>query len=333
MISGYLIFRVIDKVYSSSSVAVARFYINRFLRIFPLYIIVALATFILAIYFNDFKQGVGAGNGFDRFYSQEVMQWPSSFLGTIRHFLAPGLSFQVVPWLSFSSVLIPQGWTIGIELGFYLFAPIMVLLIKWKKLIIFPIVLGSLVLAGVILGACSDVISLDFYFYKNFFSGLLFFVLGGCAYFLKIKNKNHIIYYISTSVLGGVIILLAAPFHAVLFGREPVFEIFLLGMVLLLMLMFTILINTSDAADGGGLSFLGNLSYGIYLNHMLVIAVLSSIDSILINNWIAQNSLSFCYLVVLVSSLCAIGLFNLVEKPLGKLRLRIREPLIAVKSV
>ena len=122
-ISGFLIFQVLDRVYLSEARGIPRFFANRFVRIVPLYLVYTVLTFTMV-------RGLGpqaivdpAGRpilqGLDR-GSVELLIENATF--------APDIEMvDSMPVVQFTPMLIPQGWSIGVEGTFYLLAPLVVL--------------------------------------------------------------------------------------------------------------------------------------------------------------------------------------------------------------
>ena len=132
MISGFLISYVLveRKVYKSTR----SFYINRYLRIYPIYFVVALlslATFVFASaigkevdFFKVYRDAPFAANILLVFSNATIFfqDWVMFSAVENREFVfsANFLKSEVV---LYPALLVPQAWTLGVELTFYLMAP------------------------------------------------------------------------------------------------------------------------------------------------------------------------------------------------------------------
>ena len=132
MISGFLISHVLveRKTYSS----INSFYINRYLRLYPIYFLVALLSLLVFVF--------AAANGKDVVFFQVYRDAPVAAnillgISNATIFFQDWVMFSAVKQkeLVFSSdffksevvlypgLLVPQAWTLGVELAFYLIAP------------------------------------------------------------------------------------------------------------------------------------------------------------------------------------------------------------------
>lgn len=135
MISGFLISYVLveSKAYHSRR----DFYINRILRLYPMYIIVAFATFVALILQYNFIA-----------IPSTFLVWNESPFAAKTLLLISNLILFGQDWIMFLAIkdgnlvfgenfqnseiflpgalLVPQAWTLGVELTFYLIAPFVV---------------------------------------------------------------------------------------------------------------------------------------------------------------------------------------------------------------
>ena len=139
LVSGFYIALILDKTYKSKRI----FYLNRILRLYPIYLIVCLLVLLTSI----FRRGV-AENLFD--YSPFVL-----LISTLSNLTLIGTD-----WLMFfdtsnggiqltSSVVtgdrmrdllwIAPAWSLGIEITFYAMAPI---LCKWRSRFLLATIIG-----------------------------------------------------------------------------------------------------------------------------------------------------------------------------------------------
>ena len=132
MISGFLISYVL--VERRAYPSVKNFYINRYLRLYPIYVVVALLSLMV------FALAALSGNEVAFFRVYQEAPWTAGVLLVVSN-----LSLFLQDWVMFAGVknsslvfstnflnsdvalyqglLVPQAWTLGVELSFYLLAP------------------------------------------------------------------------------------------------------------------------------------------------------------------------------------------------------------------
>lgn len=134
VLSGYLIAHVLLGRYASDGrPAVLRFYVSRFLRILPLYWLILL---LMALLYGLIGLSGGAVHGFRLFENLTLL----------------GVGLQLFGWggnplggLGISQILLlPQVWTIGLDLLFYLVAPFVLPYPLLRRLLLLT---GAVVLA------------------------------------------------------------------------------------------------------------------------------------------------------------------------------------------
>jgi peptidoglycan/LPS O-acetylase OafA/YrhL len=136
IISGFLISYVL--VERKSYGDIRTFYINRYLRLYPIYFAVAALTLVELIltssdYFQTYKE-LPASSDVLLIFSNLFLfgqDWVM-FAAVQGHRLVFALDFTKTDVLLWHLLLVPQGWTLGVELSFYLLAPF----VLFKKRII-----------------------------------------------------------------------------------------------------------------------------------------------------------------------------------------------------
>ena len=122
-ISGFLIFQVLDRVYLDEPRGVPRFFLNRFVRLIPLYLLYTLLTLAMVRWLGPTAIVDPAG----RRILQGVDGESLALLVESATFDPAAHMVSSMPVLEFTPDLIPQGWSIGVEVAFYLMAPLVVL--------------------------------------------------------------------------------------------------------------------------------------------------------------------------------------------------------------
>ena len=288
LISGYVMAGLIRRHYAQPQAASA-FYLDRAIRLLPQYLFYILLTLAWHLYSR-------ADNYFLSRIPGPVDLFNNLSVVPLNYYMFNG---------SDRYTLIPPAWSLGAEVQFYLLAPFLLL---WPKRL-FGIGLIGL---AVYLAALSGVINSDWFGYRLLPGVLLFFVLGA---FLQHQHQKHqhgrarsmTIGVAAAVVLGAVLLnfngILRAPYN---------FET-LLGLILGLALLQTLAKRSSNRWD----SLAGDISYGVFLNHFLILWTLYP-----------QGVTSIQWPVFLALSIVLSWLSQrLIEQPLIKLRHRFRKPL------
>ena len=326
VISGFLISYILIEAKTYRSVI--SFYKNRFLRLFPIYWFVALLTllalFLASFIFNHTHQNISTFEslGFDGkvslalsnllIFGQDWIMFTGVRNGDFQ--LVTNFRESEVPvW---TGLLVPQAWTLGVELSFYLIAPF--LLIRRKLLI-------SLLLCSLLLRAYLIYIGLgtkDPWTYRFFPTELALFLLGACSHqFLKPFYEKKDLLTERLSILLTVAIFLYCSVLFLLPYRS--FNTIALIAVFILLLPYFFKFQSSNRWD----SKIGELSYPIYISHWLVIwtaGFLLNKLSIEINLMDKNKveSLIIVLITVIVSQLINLSIGRFVEKYRAKVKVQ-----------
>ena len=275
MISGFLISYVLVelKVYPN----LRSFYINRYLRLYPIYFFVALLT--LMTFFLIPAIG-NTANFFDTYSTLPESAYLLLIISNLTLFFQDWILFfgveakklMFIVNLSTSGValwhglLVPQAWTLGVELTFYLLAPF----ILFKKYIFIPILLGSILLRIylVFIGLGTE----DPWTYRFFPTELSLFLLGALAhqllmpiYLKRLGPRISICSKLATFFL----IIVSLIFSFIPLGE--VIKSIALFSIFFLLLPLTFIFQENFKWD----RWIGDLSYPIYISHMFVLYCLS----------------------------------------------------------
>ena len=179
VISGFLITMVLNerKQYQS----VGNFYLSRYLRLWPSYFVIAVASFLI------YGKGLVAGLA-NMQWSTIMFIWISNctiffqdlffFLKFRDGFLVPATYWSAgQPPFVHDFLIVPQCWTLGVELTFYLIAPF-VCRSPWRVAGLFLFGLGARLAIGALV-----VPKYDLWQYRFSPAEMTLFALGGLAYF------------------------------------------------------------------------------------------------------------------------------------------------------
>ena len=287
LISGYVMAGLIQRYYSQPSQAPA-FYLDRAIRLLPQYL----------------------------FYCGLVLAWQLStqsttpFLGSVSPGVGNLLNNLLIVPLNYYMyngsdryTLIPPAWSLGAEVQFYFLAPFLLL---WPKRLLY---IGFLSLVVYLTALCGFINS-DWFGYRLLPGVLLFFVLGALLQHQHQLSQHNraLAMTIGVTFLAGLALVLLYLNDTL---RQPYNFETLVGLMLGLILLHTLATRSPTRWD----ELAGNISYGVFLNHFLIIWVLypQGVNTAQLPGFL-MLSMVFSWLSQ-----------RLVEQPLLKLRYRFRK--------
>lgn len=309
IISGFYMGLILDGKYKSK----ITFYTNRFLRIFPLYWTVLFITLLLGITKLLFHVGSSETALTHYFtYSTHLTGIYAFFEGI--NFLLRNLTLIVTKdYVAMTQNLAPgyliinQAWTLQIELLFYLVAPFMFLI---RRNFIAFVFLYGIIFYGII--EPFNIFSNTLIY--SFLSFFIYFCLGICSYryiYKNIKDINtnkiswallifFVLFIVFSKAFPQALQLPETPFPYGLFGFYIPFAIGI---------SFIFKLTKNSRID----RFIGELSYPIYISHMLFAKIIFSFP---LPNIQGLNSL----LVAVPTILFSICLVKFVQNPIDRFR-------------
>lgn len=274
VLSGFLItYLLLEEKRVSNTVEVKKFYMRRILRIWPLYYFLVILGFFVLHHIPLFEV-----------LSQEDEFFKHYWLNLITYiFLLPNLSFafvmEAVPNLG-------HLWSIGVEEQFYLLWP---LLLKYSKK---PMRTLWTFLLGVLAFKLLSLLAIRIFFpgpppdpdlmifspvetFKRFVGSLKFeaMAIGGIGagwVFYRREQLLSILYQKSVQWLA----LLAIPLIVLLTPVKLYSALYLLFSIPFLVIILNVATNPDCVyrLQGPVLNYLGKISYGIYMYHLICIA-------------------------------------------------------------
>ncbi len=278
VLSGFLItYLLLKENNQTKTISVKNFYLKRVLRIWPLYfLLVALGTLILPVAFNAFNIDY---------------KFPYTFADSWYYFV---FFMPALVTYHFGTHLLQPLWSIGVEEVFYLiWAP----LIKFLKKHILMLLLGLIVIKSII----------NYLVYPLGESSLLYYMVNHCFTFedMAVGGLGAYFLFQRKSEISALTIY-KKPFQILIYGLLITYILFdkniewtlwrglfgtpvfsrLVYDFLCLYLIIGISLNKNNLFKirSKKLSYLGEISYGIYMYHMLVIFGIV----LILKNWLAN---------------------------------------------
>lgn len=294
-VSGFLIFWAYDR-----NPILKKYMINRSLRLYPaLYICLALTIFMLLI------SSSGKFINHKEFYAWILTQ--ISFF----QFYTPDI-------LRFWGVGTPNGslWTIAVEVQFYILVPLLFLLFKLIKR---EILLLSLIIISIFLNFIFSTIPENIFqkltfvsiapYLFNFLIGSLFYI-----YWDKLRKviENKFFFWFFSYILYVTILGEVLGYSLLAYQMDNILQVFSVFFLAFVILSFAFsfknlsenLLNNND------------ISYGIYIYHMLVVNTLVEMNFI--------NEIKYLILVFIVTIILAYASWKIIEKPALGLKNKIK---------
>ena len=285
LLSGYVMTVLVEKHYRRIR-AVPRFYLDRMARLFPQFLFYAMAA-ALCIYYA----------GVVTPYTDQLTP-----LGVSLNLAMLPLGYYM--WWAEGELLIPQAWSLGLEMSFYLVIPWMLILLS-KKIMVFFAALSMIVY----LVAYRGLIDSDIYGYRLLPGTLFIFIVGSSFSWKDSCSKKFRGFSL---VFAGVLLVFAYNNESIY--KLPYTKEVLLGLVFGIMALSLLKEKRFSRVD----EFFGDLSYGVFLNHFLIIW--------LMKKYFLIDTFGFVGLSSLISLSCvlAVGSYFLLELPALRWRHKIR---------
>lgn len=226
IISGYVITKLISSKFPNKC-DIKEFYYDRALRLFPQFIFYLILTSALYLIFDG----------------TEKMSISQFF---VNAFMLPLNTFAVY---NNDYIIVPQSWSLGLELQFYLLIPFILLSKKKAAWAVASIIL--------FLPAYLGIVNTDYFGYRMLTGTLFIFLLGSMM--AGNERRSLWIIYAVSAVMLVLSVSLEGLSHE--FNKEVLSGV-LIGVPTVWLLFKVKIRNKWD-------SLAGDLSYGVYLNHLM----------------------------------------------------------------
>lgn len=292
VLSGFLItYLLLDEINLTTKINMKNFYIRRILRIFPLYYLILIFSFFILPNFTFFSFP-DKPISFENFPLKQLILYFTMF---------PNLAaanFSSIPFAS-------QSWSIGTEEQFYLIWPIIFILFPKRKI-------QMIILTIIIYLIIKFFLKNNNTFLYNFW--MLFNIdcmaIGGVIAYIKFNNLPILKYLINTrTFILTLIFLLMLILFGINFGFFH-YEIYA-SLFSILILNLACNKNISNLLEFKILDYLGKISYGLYMYHVIAIFIIIKITN---------NSLLIYLFSILSTIIIAHISYNYFEKPFLKMK-------------
>jgi len=296
-VSGYLMTSVLQKVYGYDSKGSANFWINRLLRIFPSYYVVALTAFLIISIFPR-----------DAVLYTPAYKISSQIIDVLGNVLLFPFEFYQPKFR-----LIPPSWSIGVELLAYFLLWLFISRSKYRAIATFILSLGYVGYAYWAALTWSDR-------YFPLSAALLPFSIGAMIYYFLPEIKNFFYKLPRWMILLSILLLLT---HLIVAEKIPWYPLGA-GFYVNLILMAFVVAQLAVLESGNDLvkrvdAFLGNLSYPLFLTHSLVGFVVSLIFTPHLQYGLSL--LAFSYPLTIIASIL---ISKYIDEPIQIFRVRRR---------
>lgn len=276
-ISGFYMALVLSSKYNTGSPRV--FYFNRILRIYPTYLIILIATIFLNLSLN----ATFYYKAQELYQSFRLMNVPTIIILAVTNlfivgqdwliptaisevggglYFAPHFREELLPTQRF--FLLPQSWSIGLEVVFYFMAPYLAKLQLKYLIFITLMIMGAKLIFAVNFG-----LNYDPWTYRFFPFELATFLLGMISYKIY-KLKIHWINSFSYKKTMLTILVLCLIAYRYVFQENSTYSyLLMIGFNCLLPFIFSL------SKDSRWDSQIGQMSYPIYLVHFFWIQLLN----------------------------------------------------------
>jgi peptidoglycan/LPS O-acetylase OafA/YrhL len=314
IISGFYMSLVLNEKYIGKNNSYKLFLSNRLLRLLPIYWIVLILTIVASLYIGFTSNGTYWA-GLQQYY----LYYKSVGFASMMYLVLTNIFLIGQDWITFLGLniqsgnlfftsnfwhtdpqvykflIVPQAWTIGVEILFYLIAPFVV---KRTPLVVFTIILISLSIRIILV---SVGLQNDPWNYRFFPNELMFFLLGNMSYriYKFIESKE-----ISRQLLLTIFILLFAI--TVLYTKIVIpYKMIWYFILFFLSIPFIFKFSRNFKWD----SVIGDLSYPVYISHMLIAMFIHKLGSI--NSLVGSG-----FTVAILSIAFSVLLNKFISKPI-----------------
>ncbi|HPT37004.1 MAG TPA: acyltransferase [Methanothrix sp.] len=293
----------------------AKFYLRRFFRIAPLF-------YILLIYvLLD-----------DLILQKGTVSW----LEALANFT---FTFNLVPY--YSSSLFSDGWTVGVEMLFYLILPLIFMRVNniWRSFILFIGIYWISVACRMFLGTIvgEDIMMSTNYDFYNFFHWAYIFPAGIICYMIyksylpKLRDEYRTPIALGMMLLSLIILFIFINNYPLSMALYEIYEplggltsLQSMSTVAFVLLVLSLSLHSNRFIVNRFTRFLGMISYSLYLVHPFLVDALKPTYGYIYDHTLYSTDLSLLsciFLTSLIALPASLLIYHLIESPgikLGK---------------
>ncbi|WP_018617648.1 acyltransferase family protein [Spirosoma luteum] len=317
IISGFYMTLILNEKYIGINNSYRLFITNRFLRLYPVYWSVLLLTFIYSLIdpSNNYGNEYAAFSYYLKYFHDMsftsfsflvftnvfiLFQDSVMFLGlnTSTGNLFFTQNFRQTSPLLYQFLFVPQAWSIGIEMAFYLIAP---LLVRRKLKIIITLIVLSFTLR-IILSKYG--LNLDPWSYRFFPTELAYFLIGSVSYhiYTNVRRLKIRVLYLKVCWISLLAFTFLYSFIHVPGKRYAYLFAFFIC------LPFIFILTKNWERD----KYIGELSYPIYISHIFILSCIVALKIPIIGG--------LGLTLTLMTTIISVILNELVTKKIEKVR-------------
>jgi peptidoglycan/LPS O-acetylase OafA/YrhL len=304
VLSGFLItYLLIKEKEIGNGISIKNFYLKRVLRIWPVYYLLFICGFFLLPLISRNGLLLPAIIPKPEF-------WNSFFYNFI---LLPNFS-------KVSNPIAFQSWSIGVEEQFYIFWPLLLSRINSLKklaIVMIAIVIGVYLLRATVYLNDLSIVNWPFLRVINEFFGESRFdnmAIGGLLAIFYYKNPNYKLKVLTKLLIYLAVILFLIKTWSIGFGLDNVLAALTFAGLIYIVINF----RNPVLLENSILKYLGKISYGLYMYH--VIGIIVSLNLILKfsptynGNELNKNILLYFLSIIITITISAISYFFMEER-------------------
>lgn len=322
VISGFLIsYFLLKEKQKKGKISYRKFYKSRILRIWPLYYLTIIIYWkvlpnlpILAQLHNDF------------FFVQQHATKHGMLLSENQYFIVsmlflPQFTYAIASTIDMIATYATFTWSIGVEEFFYLFWPFVLNNAKNEKkgmltvlkiyFLLYALFIVAMLMSKFVLhnGMLSKLSS--FALFSMYLNRVSCMAIGGLGAYLLIHNKEQLIKYCTIPRAWMTTILIIILLVSSLFTQDILAVLYMY--VILCIIVYG---KPIPILDNKMLSYLGQVTYGIYMYHSMVIPL----SYVLLKKYHLFSMVNLYLCSFLGTILIAILSYEFFEKPFLKLK-------------
>lgn len=300
LLSGFLMTLIMQESYRYSSNGVKVFWVNRFLRLYPTYLVILGVTIILIMIFPNVIRHPHL------YFPVDIASW----LSNITMIYPDVVPHRIEPRL------VPPSWALTNELLFYLLISLGI------SKSIFRTMIWLFLSIGYFIGTYYFY-NLATFRYSAIFASSLPFALGASLYwFTKIKTLQNVSFY---SLFLVYLLFVLNAFYTRRLGAYFMEISIYINMILAIVLVY-LLYNYKTSRKGEKLdSYLGYYSYPIYLSHYLVAMIYSGFVGYSVLEDSFKMNIKALPLYLLLLLLFCYGIVHLIDKPIYAYKRKLKD--------